>query len=1300
MLIKLKKILKNIQIKMKIKTRNKSFKLNRKKNYKEYIKININANINFKYNIFVIICLILLIYQIHLSKEVKIHNYRKLNRASEISMKIYGTGTQQLINQNFYNKYKPSELFINGNQKTVSNYATNLRANTNDIIYKWTVTIKSCESMFSGVNLLSIDLSKFQSSQVNSMTKMFYQCTMLTSVNFNNFDTSLATDISYLFYDCSSLKTLDLSNFNTKSLKTMKSAFNACRSLPSINLDNFDTSGVTEIDGLFSNCNSLREVSLNNFNTSLVKNFSYIFFECNSLGSIDLSSFNTSKANNMEHMFHNCNSLRFLDISSFKTPLVTNMNSMFYDCNCLFLINISHFDTSSLKDMSNMFTNCFSLKSLYLTKLKTSSVTNMSSMFENCYSLYDLDLLDFITSSVTDMNKMFSKCYHLTTLNLSSFDTSHVSNMTNMFDDCNITIYCIINRDINLRTNLLSKLIDSSFENNNCTELCFLKNGKYIFEKEICLSHCYDDDTYKFEYENICYITCPKGTRNSTEIEYLCVKEEPINISTSLIEYISTTELISDIFSTYIKSYSTIINNLEETNKPSTYIHTSDEPNKTSTYIYTSDEPNKPSTYIHASNEPNKPSTYIYTSDEPNKPSNYINNLDGSNEPPSTNIYISDDSLIIDINYFKKLCKINDNITTKDDIIRRIREELNNEKLSQLINLIVENLKDDLLADENDIIYQITSTYNQRTKEYTNISIINLGECESLLRSHHNISNDTTLLIFKIDVKEEGLLIPIVEYEVYNSKTKEKLNLDICKDIKIDISIPVNIDENNLFKYNLSSDYYNDLCYPYTTEFQTDITLTDRKEEFNEKNMSLCENNCEYQDYDFETKKVTCECFIKIDFLLISEISINKNKLIQKFFDFKKTTNICIVKCYKKVFCKEGIIDNIGSYIILTIIVITIILAIIFRLKGFAIFKKKIIKIMTNLNQNIIQKQKTINNKLNNNVINKKKLINNLQKIKQTKKLINKLDSKKNILKKNKKDKKNPPIRRENSSSKITLRNKKNKFEKDQSCDKLKKSNILINIQKNQNVNIAVYNTIKQKDKKNIDNMKYMIYNDYELNNLSYNEAFKKDKRTYMQYYVSLLRMKHLLIFTFITYTDYNSKIIKISLFLFLFTSYYAVNALFFTDSTIHEIYEDKGSFNFIYQIPQILYSSLISVIINTAVKSLSLSEKNILMIKRKKYNTKEIKKLFKYLIKKFILYYIISLLFLIIFWYYIACFGVIFKNSQIHLIKDTLISFTLSLLYPFGINFIPGIPRMISLNGNKKNRKCLYKISQIIQII
>ena len=51
------------------------------------------------------------------------------------------------------------------------------------------------------------------------------------------------------------------------------------------------------------------------------------------------------------------------------------------------------------------------------------------------------------------------------------------------------------------------------------------------------------------------------------------------------------------------------------------------------------------------------------------------------------------------------------------------------------------------------------------------------------------------------------------------------------------------------------------------------------------------------------------------------------------------------------------------------------------------------------------------------------------------------------------------------------------------------------------------------------------------------------------------------------------------------------------------KIYEDQGSFNFIYQIPQIIYSTIISTFINILLKTLSLTQKNILELKNNKEN-------------------------------------------------------------------------------------------------
>ena len=84
----------------------------------------------------------------------------------------------------------------------------------------------------------------------------------------------------------------------------------------------------------------------------------------------------------------------------------------------------------------------------------------------------------------------------------------------------------------------------------------------------------------------------------------------------------------------------------------------------------------------------------------------------------------------------------------------------------------------------------------------------------------------------------------------------------------------------------------------------------------------------------------------------------------------------------------------------------------------------------------------------------------------------------------------------------------------------------------------------------------------------------------------------------------------------------------------------------------------------------------------------------------KYRTYDIFNFLFLIFFWFYISSFCAVYQNTQIYLIKDTIINFALSVIYPFGICLIPGILRITSLNANKKDKNCVYIFSKILQLI
>ena len=153
----------------------------------------------------------------------------------------------------------------------------------------------------------------------------------------------------------------------------------------------------------------------------------------------------------------------------------------------------------------------------------------------------------------------------------------------------------------------------------------------------------------------------------------------------------------------------------------------------------------------------------------------------------------------------------------------------------------------------------------------------------------------------------------------------------------------------------------------------------------------------------------------------------------------------------------------------------------------------------------------------------------------------------------------------------------------------------------------------------------------------------------------------------------------------------------------MHKIYEEEGDFNFLYQLPQIIYSTLISLVINNLIQMLALSEGNILDFKKnknKKNLNKRVDKLNNILRIKFILYFIICIILLIFFWYYLSMFCAVYRNTQNHLIKDTLISFGLSIIYPFGIYLLPGIFRIPSLSNSDNKRNCMYNLSLILQML
>ena len=950
----------------------------------------------------------------------ELFSIRKLTASSEVKIKLISNGTQKIVNS----KFKcPDEIYIDDILIGNGVCSINIEDENKQIKLKWNDNLKTCNKMFSGLdNIKEIDLSNFDTSLITNMVDMFNNCKNLESINLKYLNTSLVQNMTNMFYCCKTLKSLDLSDFNTSLVTSMNSMFSGCNSLneidissfntslvtdmfrmfgacnlTSLEISNFDTSLVERMDSMFSGCNYLTSINLLNFNTLSVTSMNNMFSSCNSLTSLDISNFDTSSVTSMGRMFSGCNSLTSLDLKNFETSLVEDMSSMFNGCNLIKSLDLSNFDTSSVTDMSSMFMKCNSLKSINLSSFNTLQVTSMNKMFSDCQSLKSIDISKFNVSSVLTMESMFSSCTSLKSIDLSNFDDSLVTNLDHMFFNCikltsiNISNFdtsnvnrmsfmflgckSLLSLDLSSLNTSSVKYVNSLFE--NCNSLTSINLSNFDTSKSENMSRMFSEcfslssiDISSFETSNAKFMYCM--FYNCSSLKSLDLSNFKTSKSSSMYQmFYNCTNLQFINFSNYEDSTASIVeifdltsNNLvvclKETNTDSLKSKLS---NKGCYNIDCREDWKKKKKKIIDINN-----TCIETC-EGDSIYEYENRC--YKECPIGTIP-NNSVCEIDENQ-KKICKAKDfflnicssnahNIEDKKEFAENIVNEITEGKINDILLEIATDNEYIVIKEENEI-YQISTLSNQYYPENNNLTYIDFGECEILLKRINNIDEKKELIKFQIDHFIEGFNIPIIEYMIFTEDGK-KLNLDICNNSTIIYNIPVSINDSEQFKYDPKSDYYNDKCYPYTTDSDTDITIFDRKKEYNDKNMSLCEINCTFRGYNYIKKRVECECNIKSYSFYFFEINFDQDKLLDKFYNFKSLINFGVLACFDLLFSKKGLYNNFGSYILLSIIFLTIIESILTCTKGYTLLVNRIKKIIiVNCARNVIISDNSIKKK-------------------------------------------------------------------------------------------------------------------------------------------------------------------------------------------------------------------------------------------------------------------------------------------------------------------------------------------------
>ena len=541
-----------------------------------------------------------------------------------------------------------------------------------------------------------------------------------------------------------------------------------------------------------------------------------------------------------------------------------------------------------------MFEGCSLLTSLDLSKFVTSSIKNMHAMFISDINLISLDLSNFDFSQVTDIEYMLAGCQSLKYINLKHLNINDNINFTGLINNYleNIII-CIDDESTLVKVMSLIKCQDlnesdiwgeymDKINNNNY----YINNCLYSKDNSYINSNCYQLCSYYYYYDE-------------NENKYKCTKELECPYP-----------------------YDKLIHNKKECVK-------SCKETKGHKYEFEFGFGKKclskcPENFVELEKRPN------YCTPECPKETPFLI-LASLKCVLNCTISQRQNKLCI-TNY---ITKKDDNFNIYDLVIEQIRNELKNN--------FDENVVNGNKIRENGADITITKTKKENIKD----DDINLGECEDRLIQYYNITPNESLYLLRIDVEQIGLQVPSLEYEVYfplNGTNLVKLNLSICSDVKIDRVIPANI-SGNIDKYDPNSAYYNDICYIDDSNEETDVSLSDRKQDYADNNLGICERGCDFVSYNYETQKAVCSCGIKTEIPFMDNVKFDKDVLMNSFTDINNFANIKMMKCYKSVFRKKYILKNMGFFIYMCLIMLNLVCLFFFLIRDYKKFIKKIDKI-------------------------------------------------------------------------------------------------------------------------------------------------------------------------------------------------------------------------------------------------------------------------------------------------------------------------------------------------------------------
>lgn len=269
---------------------------------------------------------------------------------------------------------------------------------------------------------------------------------------------------------------------------------------------------------------------------------------------------------------------------------------------------------------------------------------------------------------------------------------------------------------------------------------------------------------------------------------------------------------------------------------------------------------------------------------------------------------------------FQNKCK---NVTMSDEQIEYFYNKLKYEIIHEIKN------NSEITIKTQNAIFQLLSLKEKISEDDNDISTIDLGKSFDILKD----SIDNPLKILKVDIKSDELTSTYVQYEILDSITGDKINLNICKDITIKINVKklgdetvniINNLENSGYNYLDKNDpFYNDICSIYTSVDRKDVLLSDRYNDIyvHINEMFICQSDCQLISYNTTTEKAEYDCKIQQEDIItnLENISFSKDEIIDAFVGALQNSNFMVLKCYKLLLNFSKLILNYG-FIIMSVI--------------------------------------------------------------------------------------------------------------------------------------------------------------------------------------------------------------------------------------------------------------------------------------------------------------------------------------------------------------------------------------------